>query len=142
MAAAVLGPGRSGVRAVRDCSTRIHHATRPGQVDRYRVEPYVVAGDVYGQPPHAGRGGWTWYTGSAGWLYRVGLEAILGLRRDGDRSRIDPCIPREWSGFRGYLPLRIGDLPDHRRESRTTSRGVDPRSAWMATRREAMESCP
>jgi cyclic beta-1,2-glucan synthetase len=63
------------------------------------VEPYVVAADVYSQSPHTGRGGWTWYTGAAGWLYRVGLEWILGLRKRGDSLVIDPCVPAEWKGF-------------------------------------------
>ena len=71
----------------------------PAGVERYRGEPYVVAGDVYGRPPHVGRAGWTWYTGSAAWLYRVGLEDILGFRRTGSRLRIEPCIPSDWSGF-------------------------------------------
>ena len=61
---------------------------------RYKVEPYVVAADVYSVPPHVGRGGWTWYSGSAGWLYRAGVEAILGLRVKGDFLVLDPCIPR------------------------------------------------
>jgi cyclic beta-1,2-glucan synthetase len=77
----------------------IRHAQDPQGVDRYKVEPYVVAGDVYGRPPHVGRGGWTWYTGSASWLYRTILEAILGLYRRGDRLIIDPRIPPEWPGF-------------------------------------------
>src|SRR5260370_32030363 len=68
-------------------------------VQRYKVEPYVVAGDVYAEPPHAGRGGWTWYTGSAGWLYRAGLEWILGFRMRGMTFSIDPCIPRNWPGY-------------------------------------------
>jgi len=58
-----------------------------------------VAADVYSGLPHVGRGGWTWYTGSAGWLYRAGLEWILGFRKQGNALRIDPCIPREWKGF-------------------------------------------
>jgi cyclic beta-1,2-glucan synthetase len=66
---------------------------------RYRVEPYVVCADIYSMPPHAGRGGWTWYTGSAGWLYRVALEALLGFRVQGDRLLISPCIPRGWPEF-------------------------------------------
>ncbi|HEU4455111.1 MAG TPA: hypothetical protein VFR81_18755, partial [Longimicrobium sp.] len=68
----------------------------PEDAARYRVEPYVVPADVYGVPPHAGRGGWTWYTGSASWLYRLGVEAIVGIRRRGDALEIDPCIPPEW----------------------------------------------
>jgi cyclic beta-1,2-glucan synthetase len=65
-------------------------------MQRYKVEPYVVAGDVYAEPPHVGRGGWTWYTGSAGWLYRAGLEWMLGFRVRGAVLSIDPCIPRSW----------------------------------------------
>src|SRR5207244_4027850 len=65
----------------------------------YRGEPYVVAADVYGTPPHTGRGGWTWYTGSASWMYRVGLEAMLGFHRHADHFTIDPCIPASWPGF-------------------------------------------
>jgi len=68
-------------------------------MQRYKVEPYVVAGDVYTEPPHVGRGGWTWYTGSAGWLYRAGLEWILGFRVRGANLSIDPCIPRNWPGY-------------------------------------------
>jgi cyclic beta-1,2-glucan synthetase len=68
-------------------------------VQRYKVEPYVLAGDVYSEAPHVGRGGWTWYTGSAGWLYRAGVEWILGFRVHGTMLSIDPCIPRNWPGY-------------------------------------------
>jgi cellobiose phosphorylase len=77
----------------------IYHAFNPERVARYMVEPYVVPADVSGAAPHAGRGGWTWYTGSAGWMYRLGLEAILGLRRTGDALRVSPCIPTDWPGY-------------------------------------------
>jgi cyclic beta-1,2-glucan synthetase len=77
----------------------INHAITRAGVQRYRVEPYVVAGDVYSEAPHVGRGGWTWYTGSAGWLYRIGIESILGFRVRGMALEIDPCIPRNWPGF-------------------------------------------
>jgi len=77
----------------------INHARTPQEAARYKVEPYVVAADVYAVAPHAGRGGWTWYTGSAGWMYRAGIEGILGLRREGNCLRIDPCIPAAWPGF-------------------------------------------
>jgi cellobiose phosphorylase len=77
----------------------ILHATSLEQVARYKVEPYVVAADVYGAPPHTGRGGWTWYTGSASWLYRVGLETILGFRLRGARLEIEPCVPSGWPGY-------------------------------------------
>ena len=78
----------------------INHARDPESVQRYHVEPYVVAADVYGVAPHTGRGGWTWYTGSAGWMYRLGLEGILGVRREGKALRIDPRIPPQWPSFR------------------------------------------
>jgi cyclic beta-1,2-glucan synthetase len=74
-------------------------ADTPADVATYKVEPYVVAADVYGRPPHVGRGGWTWYTGSAGWLYQVFLEDILGVRRVGDRLAFAPCVPAAWAGF-------------------------------------------
>ncbi len=77
----------------------IYHAERLEQALHYRVEPYVIAADIYSVPPHRGRGGWTWYTGSSGWMYRLGLEAILGLRRQGDRLFFDPCIPADWAGY-------------------------------------------
>ncbi|MEW5827537.1 MAG: glucoamylase family protein [Chloroflexota bacterium] len=77
----------------------ILHADTPEKAARYRVEPYVVAADVYSVPPHTGRGGWTWYTGSASWMYRLGLEAILGLGREGDRLRIQPAIPKDWPAY-------------------------------------------
>jgi cyclic beta-1,2-glucan synthetase len=78
----------------------IHHTDTPEKAAHYRVEPYVIAADVYSQPPHAGRGGWTWYTGSSGWMYRLGLEAILGFRRVGQTLEINPCIPKKWPGYK------------------------------------------
>jgi len=66
---------------------------------RYRVEPYIICADIYSKPPHLGQGGWTWYTGSAAWMYRLGLEAILGFKKTGSTLRIDPVIPPEWDGF-------------------------------------------
>jgi cyclic beta-1,2-glucan synthetase len=68
-------------------------------VHRYKVEPYVAAADVYSVAPHVGRGGWTWYTGSAGWMYRAGLEWILGFRLQGAVLHLAPCIPDDWPGF-------------------------------------------
>jgi len=66
----------------------------------YRVEPYVVAADVYGSPPYVGQGGWTWYTGSSSWMYRLGLEGFLGLKKRGNWLEMDPRIPRSWPGFK------------------------------------------
>jgi cyclic beta-1,2-glucan synthetase len=77
----------------------INHARNPEEVGRYKVEPYVVAADVYSVSPHNGRGGWTWYTGSAGWMYRAGVEGILGIRHEANFLVIDPCIPAAWPGF-------------------------------------------
>jgi cyclic beta-1,2-glucan synthetase len=77
----------------------INHTRTPEEVERYRVEPYVVAADVYSVSPHVGRGGWTWYTGSAAWMYRAGIEGILGIRREGAFLVIDPCIAADWPGF-------------------------------------------
>jgi cyclic beta-1,2-glucan synthetase len=78
----------------------INHADTPESVRRYKVEPYVIAADIYSVSPHIGRGGWTWYTGSAAWMYRLGIDAILGITRTGDSLTINPCIPRQWPGFK------------------------------------------
>jgi cellobiose phosphorylase len=77
----------------------VYHATTAEEVQHYKVEPYVVCADVYGAPPHTGRGGWTWYTGSASWLYRVAIETILGFQLRGDTLRFEPCVPPSWPGF-------------------------------------------
>jgi cyclic beta-1,2-glucan synthetase len=98
MAFAALGDGDKAAELFAMLNP-INHARTAADVERYRVEPYVVAADVYAEPPHVGRGGWTWYTGSAGWMYRAGLESILGVRRRGARLVVDPCIPRAWAGF-------------------------------------------
>jgi cyclic beta-1,2-glucan synthetase len=85
----------------------VSHSLTPGAAERYKVEPYAVAADIYGADPHVGRGGWTWYTGSSGWMYRVAIESILGLRvEDGATLVVKPCIPDEWPSFviRGALP--------------------------------------
>ncbi|WP_423200770.1 GH36-type glycosyl hydrolase domain-containing protein [Cupriavidus sp. H19C3] len=81
----------------------INHALTSVAIERYKVEPYVVAADVYSVPPHIGRGGWTWYTGAAGWMYRAGLEGILGIRREGGRLIVAPCIPASWPGFKATV---------------------------------------
>jgi cellobiose phosphorylase len=78
----------------------INHATTPEEVMKYKVEPYVIAADIYAGAPHTGRGGWTWYTGSAGWMYRLIVESLLGFRLDSNKLYIEPCIPSDWSSFR------------------------------------------
>jgi cyclic beta-1,2-glucan synthetase len=83
-----------------DFMNPVKHTDTPEKVERYVVEPYVIAADVYSQAPYVGRGGWTWYTGSGGWMYRLGLEAILGFHRSGNILCIEPCIPKEWPGYK------------------------------------------
>jgi cellobiose phosphorylase len=78
----------------------INHAGSPEEIAKYRVEPYVIAADIYAMPPHIGRGGWTWYTGSAGWMYRLIVESLLGLKLEVDKLYIKPCIPSDWNTFR------------------------------------------
>lgn len=95
---ASLGQGERAAEVFRMLNP-IHHSDTRAKALHYRVEPYVVAADVYSEAPHRGRGGWTWYTGSAGWMYRLGVEAILGLHRQGNTLRIDPCIPGKWESF-------------------------------------------
>jgi cyclic beta-1,2-glucan glucanotransferase len=87
----------------------ISHADTPEKMARYKVEPYVIAADIYSLPPHTGSGGWTWYTGSAGWMYCLGIEAILGLTRLGNMLKIDPCIPGNWPGFQ--ISYQFGRTP-------------------------------
>ncbi|HSV89707.1 MAG TPA: glycosyl hydrolase family 65 protein, partial [Nitrospiraceae bacterium] len=77
----------------------VNHARSPAETATYKVEPYVVAADVYAVSPHTGRGGWTWYTGSAGWMYRLIVESLLGLRLEVDKLYVAPCLPADWKGF-------------------------------------------
>ncbi len=79
---------------------------RRNRVGVYKVEPYVVAADVYAVSPHTGRGGWTWYTGSAGWMYRLIVESLLGLRLEGAVLRFVPCLPLEWTTFKVHYRYR------------------------------------
>jgi cyclic beta-1,2-glucan synthetase len=95
LAFAMLGEGERATRLYQMINP-INHARDRVAADRYKVEPYAVTADVYAVPPHTGRGGWSWYTGSAGWMYRIGLEALLGLRWHGAAFSLDPCIPRDW----------------------------------------------
>jgi cyclic beta-1,2-glucan synthetase len=88
----------------------VNHGRTREEVERYRAEPYVVAADVYSRRPHTGRGGWTWYTGSAGWMYRVGTEAILGITLERGSLRIDPCIPRNWPNYDARLRTQHAEL--------------------------------
>ncbi len=84
----------------------LNHALTPEAVATYKAEPYVIAADVYALAPHTGRGGWTWYTGSAGWMYRLVVESLLGLNREGDRLRFAPCLPPGWNEFTMHYRYR------------------------------------
>jgi cellobiose phosphorylase len=84
----------------------INHARTPEAVMKYKVEPYVLAADVYAFEPHVGRGGWSWYTGSAGWMYRLMIESLLGLRLEGEDLFIEPCFPEEWSAYTIHYRFR------------------------------------
>jgi N,N'-diacetylchitobiose phosphorylase len=106
--------GRSDrAAALLEMLTPVVHGSTPERASRYRVEPYVVAADVYGVAPHVGRGGWTWYTGSAGWMLRVALESVLGVGiRGGTELALRPCIPADWPGFNVRLRLDDGTRYD------------------------------
>ncbi len=98
MAYAIMG---SGDRAweLFNILNPINHANTMLEANRYKVEPYVMAADVYAVPPHTGRGGWTWYTGASGWMYNVGIQHILGFKKKGGKILLEPCIPRDWSEY-------------------------------------------
>jgi cellobiose phosphorylase len=98
LATALLGRGQRAWELFALLNPICHTDSAEG-VARYKAEPYVLAADVYSAAPHVGRGGWTWYTGSASWLYRVGLETILGFRLKGARLQIEPCVPPGWPTY-------------------------------------------
>jgi cellobiose phosphorylase len=103
----------------------VTHSKSPEGIAVYKVEPYVAAADVYALPPHTGRGGWTWYTGSAGWMYRLIVESLLGLKLEVDKLRFAPCLPSEWKGFKMYYRYRETDYEiDVRRQHEGEDRAV------------------
>jgi cellobiose phosphorylase len=105
MAFAELGDPRRAWDVWNLINPLTHGASRAA-IDTYKVEPYVVAADVYAVAPHVGRGGWTWYTGSAAWMYRLIVESLLGFRLEGERLRIEPCLPADWHGFTVHYRFR------------------------------------
>jgi cyclic beta-1,2-glucan synthetase len=102
----------------------INHALTSADVARYKVEPYVVVADVYSQPPHVGRGGWSWYTGSAGWMQRVGVESLLGVRMVDGCLVLDPVIPKHWPEFEVTIAWRSARYAITVRNPDSVSRGV------------------
>ena len=104
----------------------VNHSRSPEEISIYKVEPYVMAADIYAVAPHIGRGGWTWYTGSAGWMYRLVIESLLGLRLEVDKLHVTPCFPVDWSGFKVHYRfhetvyhITITQNPDGESESMT-----------------------
>ncbi|MCR4300753.1 MAG: hypothetical protein NUV51_04010 [Sulfuricaulis sp.] len=110
----------------------VNHGSQPDEIERYKVEPYVMCADIYGASPHTGRGGWTWYTGAAGWMYRLTVETLLGLQLEGDHLRIAPCIPDHWESYKIHYRFRdtvyhitvkrVAEKPEH--VTRVTLDGV------------------
>jgi cyclic beta-1,2-glucan synthetase len=109
----------------------VNHSLSSDAIATYKVEPYVMAADIYAVAPHTGRGGWTWYTGSAGWMYRLIIESLLGLRLDVDKLHFAPCFPAEWTGFKVHYRFRetvyhitVLQSPDHDGEMNVTMDGL------------------
>ena len=102
----------------------INHALTSEAAQRYMVEPYVIAADVYSAPAHEGRGGWTWYTGSSAWMYRAGLEYVLGCRLRGATLLLDPCVPRAWPQFQVSLRYRSARYEITVENPRGVNRGI------------------
>ena len=124
IAFAALGDGDKAARLF-SLLNPVNRTSTRSDVQRYKVEPYAVAADVYSVAPHLGRGGWTWYTGSAGWLYRAGIEAILGVRREGGAFLLlAPCIPKAWPGFEIVFQYRSARYQIAVENPRGVSRGV------------------
>jgi cyclic beta-1,2-glucan synthetase len=123
MALAKLGEGEQAARLF-SLLNPINHARTRADVHRYKTEPYVVAADIYAVAPHIGRGGWTWYTGSAGWMQRAGIESILGLRILGASLQLDPCIPNTWPGFGLVFRYRSARYDIRVENPNSVSRGV------------------
>ena len=123
MAFAALGNGDKAA-SLFSLLNPINHALTRSDVHRYKVEPYVIAADVYATPPHVGRGGWTWYTGSAGWMQRAGVESILGLRLEGDILHLNPCIPKTWPRYEMMVRFRSAQYTISIENSDHVGRGI------------------
>ena len=120
----------------------VRHGATAEAIATYRVEPYVVAADVYAVPPHTGRGGWTWYTGSAGWMYRLIIESLLGVRLDVDKLRLAPCLPADWPSFK--IHYRYRETVHHITVTQTRAGGTVTRvimdGVEQATRRSTSQT--
>jgi len=105
MAFARLGDNRRAWELF-DMINPVNHSSSPEKIEIYKVDPYVMAADVYSLPPHTGRGGWTWYTGSAGWMYRLIVESFLGLSREANQLRLAPCLRTDWKEYAVHYRYR------------------------------------
>ncbi len=123
IAFATLGDGDKAAELLSMCNP-INRSTTRTAARRYKVEPYAVAADIYGKPPHVGRGGWTWYTGSAAWMYRTALEWMLGFRLRGNELLFDPCVPKTWTHFEIVFRFRSARYEINVENPRGVSRGV------------------
>jgi cellobiose phosphorylase len=130
MAFAALGDSRRAWELLAMINP-MNHGRSAEDIETYKGEPYVVAADVYAVSPHIGRGGWTWYTGSAGWMYRLIVESLLGLRLETDKLRFEPCIPADWESFRVHYRYRetlytitVHQAPANSNETSVTIDGV------------------
>ena len=124
----------------------VHHGDSEQAIATYKVEPYVVAADVYTNPQHPGRGGWTWYTGSAGWMYRLITESLLGLRLVVDKLYLEPLIPKDWESFdvhyrhhQTLYHLHIRNLGGGRRVRRVVCDGDEQADSSVPLRNDGQE---
>jgi cellobiose phosphorylase len=117
----------------------VNHANTPEKIALYRVEPYVIAADIYALPPHTGRGGWTWYTGSAGWMYQLIVDSLLGIERTADKLRISPRLPRHWKGFK--LRYHFGETTYDVTVSQTEDPTVEP-AVWVDGEQQGDNAIP
>ncbi len=131
MAFAALGDSRRAWELLAIINP-MNHGRSTEEIETYKVEPYVVAADVYAVSPHIGRGGWTWYTGSAGWMYRLIVESLLGLRLEVDKLCFEPCLPADWESFKVHYRYRetlyhitVRQTPANSGETSVTIDGVE-----------------
>jgi cellobiose phosphorylase len=128
MAYAMAGDGDEAIDLL-DMINPLNHSATRDTADVYRVEPYVVVADVYAAPPHVGRGGWSWYTGSASWFYTVAVRNVLGIRTVAEGRRrylvVDPCVPRSWKAFSAEVRFGTTVYKISVENPRGVNRGVD-----------------
>ena len=123
----------------------INHGNTESTIAIYKVEPYVLAADVYARAPHTGRGGWTWYTGSAGWMYRLITESFLGMQQEGDKLRFVPCIPHDWESYKVHYRYKNTlyhiTLTQNSNASKMkiTMDGIEQEDSWIVLQDDVVE---